>query len=323
MFGHIVYLFSANLYSLFCTAHCRWQSEGFADHVLVGLGRFRRRELLAGSPPLSADCKYVSSLLPPFSFSSVYGVEQCFIKDFLGSFGTVAASKHVSRSSKDVIFIALLEHLVRHGNEGTGDYKQVLQAARGMCDAALMRRFGWAAGKGTEWDTWLGMNRGVASLVMDGGDILTVWQARKDLKTVVKPLQRLFTSGGLGAALFQGPRDSIASESLGVEFRRAVATVVEQGFSAASIDAMMRDTDDKIKTFSKQLVTSKREIDIKVLSMTGTTEVYSADYERELVLGMALRDAALNTIWGLGAVRAREALVQRVGQETKCAVQGP
>ena len=33
--------------------------------------------------------------------------------------------------------------------------------------------------------------------------------------------------------------------------------------------------------------------------MTGTTEVYSADYERELVLGMALREAALNKIGGL------------------------
>jgi hypothetical protein len=254
---------------------------------------------LTGAPPFV--CPIPLSVLARFrlAFSCAYSVVQCFIKDFLGSFGTVAAAKHVSRASKDVIFIALLEHLVRHGNEGTGDYAQVLQASRDMCDAALMRRFGWAAGKGTEWDTWLDMNRGIASLIMDGGDILTVWQARKDLKTVAKPLQRLFASGGLGKALFQGPRDSIASESLGVEFRRAVATVVDQDFSPASIDAMMRDTDDKIKTFSKQLVTSKREIDIKVLTMTGTTEVHSADYERELVLGMALREAALNKIGGL------------------------
>ncbi len=88
--------------------------------------------------------------------------------------------------------------------------------------------------------------------------------ARKDLKTVAKPLQRLFASGGLGAAFFQGPRDSIASESLGVEFRRAVATVVEEKFSAASIEDMRRETDDKNKTFSKKLVTSNREIEHKV-----------------------------------------------------------
>ena len=88
---------------------------------------------------------------------------------------------------------------------------------------------------GRTWSHGWKTTKDFACYVLDASDVEVVLLGKDKLKSVAKPLQRLYKSCTLGKALFSEPRDRIASELLAVEFDIAMKPVVESSFSEASI----------------------------------------------------------------------------------------
>ena len=196
--------------------------------------------------------------------------------------------------------MACLEHLARHRCAAKGDYSKVSGAARVLFFSTLFKKICFLSGRGRTWSSWLEDNKGIACYVLDASDVEVVLLSKDNLKSAVKPLQRIYKSCTLAKALLSEPRDRIASELLAIEFETDMKPVVESPFSDASFLEMIKHTDSKIATIKVANVHEKRSIPGSLFeTMSGAIVVATPEFEREVLVGLHVRAATIGKLGGL------------------------
>ena len=120
------------------------------------------------------------------------------------------------------------------------------------------------------------------------------------LTTVGRQVQRLHASSGhLGKTLFKETRDKLASTAFATSIVDELEVVKHNMFSQESIATMVANTSTKGSTFEKQRVTAKRDIHINMKTLKAIVEVTSTSFERDVRLGVALREECLGKMNGI------------------------
>ena len=203
---------------------------------------------------------------------------------------------------KDAVYMSVMEHLDRHSAKGQVAFNAVLYAAIPTFDATLMLHFGRLSAKGVSWDKWLDGHNKLAGFVMNSEDIDIVLDARGDVSVAAAHLARLFASSKTGEVVFRLPLDQIGSKCVSLEFKRQIADVKAANFSADSLRTMMAVTDAKLKQFYKHRTTAKRETTLTFFGMNVTKTEAPPEAEREMLLSVAVKEAAISKEGGLPAL---------------------
>jgi hypothetical protein len=227
----------------------------------------------------------------------------------VGAIQTVYSSKYMSKSSKDAVWMAIMNHVAANGLINEEGYDEVLKAARPCFDGSLCADWCRFAARGWKWDTWLARKRDICYITLKAADVDSVLSNLNTLSAVAKIIARLHSTGGLlGDSLFKEPRDKLASQCFGDSIAAQIAEVAKSNFSPDSIAAMMAQVEDKVHTMQSRGVTKHRMANVSILGRVVQVSVGGESYERDLHLQCALRDAALGKEKGIPLLPIEEAL---------------
>jgi hypothetical protein len=222
-----------------------------------------------------------------------------YLKELLCCFIQVNTCKSMSCVDKDVVYIAIMKHVDRHGLEDDGAYSTTLKAAEPRLDLALMRQFARLSAKGLDWQEWLAVHKGLAMMLMDRSDVTAVIAANGDFKSVSAHLGRLFKGTKTGQLVFAAPRQLLASLSLKHLFQAELNKYIESGFDTEALELLWQHVDEKIKVFHDKKGPENRTIQLELCDLTADVEVTCPRTEMQWYIWCAQKTAAVGHLDGL------------------------